>query len=140
MDMHDMPFAPRSFDSMICMGNTLGIGQSPDTLPGFLARLRAMVRSGGVLVAAVVDALATEDPSHVAYHERNRAMGRPQGLVRTRLRYRGQVSEWWDLWMPSNEELSAAAEEAGWRVQEMDGEGRERVVTLMNEEAEGKDA
>jgi SAM-dependent methyltransferase len=131
MDIRDLPFAPGSFDHVVCMGNTLGIGQSPDSFPSFLGQLRGLVGPGGTLVAALVDPLATDDPDHLEYHDRNRALGLPPGMIRTRMAYRGEVSEWWELWMPTSDELRKMAKDAGWSDMRVKGEGADRVVTLI---------
>ena len=130
MDFHHMEFASRSFGAIICMGNTLGIGQSRDSFPVFMGDLRALVKPKGRLVASVIDPLKTEDSVHLAYHERNRAVGRPPGLVRARLRYRGHVSDWWHLYLATEEEFEAAAILGGWVIESMEREGGNMVWAL----------
>ncbi|MFL5613032.1 MAG: class I SAM-dependent methyltransferase [Gemmatimonadaceae bacterium] len=103
-----------SFDAIICMGNTLGINKDPATLPKRLSRLRTFTKSSGRLIAAVRDPLNTTDPEHLSYHRRNRAAGRPVGLTRSRLEYRGELGEWWELWMPTRSEMQEAAGRGGW--------------------------
>jgi SAM-dependent methyltransferase len=119
-----------SFDAIICMGNTLGIGLSPETLPRRLAMLRALSEPAGRLLAVVRDPLSTQDPDHLAYHARNRAAGRPPGLVRTRLQYRDALGEWGELWMPTEPELRLAAGQAGWTVRCVMSEGGSRLYNL----------
>ena len=120
----------RSFDAIICMGNTIGIDQSPDTLPGRLAALRGLCRPAGRLLAMIRDPLNTDDPEHLAYHDRNRAMGRPPGFVRSRLRYRGELGKWWELWMPTQAELEVAGQQSGWAVKCAFAEGALRLYEL----------
>src|SRR5688500_15830233 len=104
------------FDALICMGNTFGIGSSPEHLPGRLARMGRVLSPGGGLLAALIDPLATDAPHHLRYHERNRAVGRPPGLTRARLEYRGELGDWWNLWMPTESELLASLSRAAWKV------------------------
>ena len=127
-----LPSDLRSFDAIICMGNTLGIGQRPETLPRRLEALRALCRPAGRLLAMIRDPLSTDDPEHLAYHVRNRAMGRPAGLVRSRIRYRGELGEWWELWMPTQSELQVAAEQSGWNVQLWASENALRLFDLTS--------
>jgi SAM-dependent methyltransferase len=122
-----------SFDAIICMGNTFGIGQAPDTLPRRLERLRAVLRPNGKVVLTMIDPLATDDPDHLAYHARNRAAGRPPGLARARLEYRGALGDWWELWMPTEPELHAAAWAARWTVSRVVPEGNSRLYELVPE-------
>jgi SAM-dependent methyltransferase len=112
-----------TFDAIICMGNTFGIGASPDTLPQRLLRLRSVLAPNGKVVLALIHPLATTDPAHLSYHERNRAAGRPAGLTRARIEYRGDVGDWWDLWMPTPEELTAAATAGGFDVTQAEPTG-----------------
>lgn len=112
-----------TFDAIVCMGNTLGAQASPETMPQRLRRLASVLVPGGVLVASVIDPLTTSDPGHLAYHASNRRAGRAQGLTRLRMEYRGETSDWWELWMPTGPELEAAAEAAGWTVTRAEPEG-----------------
>jgi SAM-dependent methyltransferase len=126
-DIDHLPSDVGALDAVICMGNTLGIGQDPRTLHERLRQLRARVAPGGRLLAALRDPLDTRDPDHLRYHARNRALGRPVGLTRARLRYRGDVGEWWELWMPTEPELATAAAAAGWNLTCLRAEGGSRL-------------
>ena len=126
-DIDDLPADLEPFNTIICMGNTLGIGQDPVRLPERLRRLRTSLEPGGYLLATIRDPLSTEDPDHLRYHARNRAEGRPAGLTRARLKYRGEVGAWWELWMPTEPELELAARDAGWTVRCIDVEGGNRL-------------
>jgi hypothetical protein len=112
------------------MGNTFGIGTTPAGLPGRLDRMRRVLAPHGRLLLAMLDPLNTTDPAHLAYHARNRAAGRPPGLTRVRLEYRGEMGDWWDLWMPTDAELREAARAAGWEVQLTIPEGSTRLYDL----------
>jgi SAM-dependent methyltransferase len=129
-EMDQLPSELAPFDAIICMGNTLGIGQTPEALPRRLAMLRKSTVPGGRLLAALRDPLDTDDPEHLAYHARNRAAGRPPGLTRSRLRYRGELGDWWELWMPTRSELEEAAHRGGWAVSCLHSEGSARLYEL----------
>jgi len=118
------------FDAIICMGNTFGIGSSPDHLPRRLDRMRRALSPNGRLLAALIDPLATDAPHHLCYHERNRGLGRPPGFTRARPEYRGELGEWWNLWMPTESELRAALATAGWEVRQATPAGSSRLWDL----------
>lgn len=118
------------FDAIVCMGNTFGIGSSPDHLPQRLERMRRALSPNGRLLAALIDPLATDAPHHLRYHERNRALGRPPGLTRARLEYRGELGEWWNLWMPTESEMGAALAKADWEVRQGTPAGPSRLWDL----------
>ncbi|MEM7416973.1 MAG: methyltransferase domain-containing protein [Gemmatimonadota bacterium] len=122
------------FDAIVCMGNTIGIGQDPSTLPTLLRGLRGRVRLSGCLILGMLDPLMTDVPNRLEYHERNRARGLPPALVRAHLEYRGVASEEWTLWLPTESELRDALEAAGWRVDRLDREGAKLLWTLMPSE------
>ena len=118
------------FDAVICMGNTFGIDAAPDTLPHRLTRVRSILAPNGTLVLALLDPLATTDPAHLGYHERNRAADRSPGMVTARIHYRGSVSDWWTLWMPTPDELRAAASLAEFDVERATPAGNSVVYEL----------
>jgi SAM-dependent methyltransferase len=128
--MDDVDASLGGFDAIVCMGNTFGIDQTPHGLPDRLGRMRRALAPGGRLVLALLDPLATDDVEHLRYHERNRAAGRPPGLVRSRLEYRGAAGEWWDLWMPTEQELHNVTAATGWRVARVIPEGSSRLYEL----------
>jgi SAM-dependent methyltransferase len=131
-DIDALPPNLGPFDGIICMGNTLGIGQNLDTLPHRLTTLRSLIMPAGRLLAAIRDPLSTTDPDHLAYHARNRALGRPPGLVRSRLSYRGEMGPWWELWMPTESELGEAARAAGWVTRCRNSAGSNRLYELVS--------
>lgn len=129
-DIDDLDGRSGPFDAVICMGNTIGIGQKPETLHQRLERIAAVIRPDGCLLAVVRDPLSTRDPDHLAYHERNRKAGRPVGLTRSRLEYRGDVGDWWDLWMPTQQELERAATLSHWAVSCLSADGAVRLYSF----------
>jgi SAM-dependent methyltransferase len=129
--MDDVDAALGCFDAIVCMGNTFGIDQTPERLPDRLERMRRILSPGGRLVLALLDPLATDDVEHLRYHDRNRAAGRPPGLVRSRLEYRDATGEWWDLWLPTEQELRDVAAAAEWRVGRVIPTGSSRLYELQ---------
>ena len=129
-DIDDLPRELGRFDAIICMGNTLGIGMAPDRLPQRLTKLRTLSEPTGRILAVMRDPLDTRDPDHLQYHARNRAAGRPAGLTRARLGYRGDLGDWWELWMPTEPELRVAAADAGWSLRLVNSAGSNRLWEL----------
>lgn len=116
MDLQSLEFPEASFESVIVMGNTFGVHQDEESLPGFMAKLRRVTRKGGTLLTTTIDPLDTEEQEHLEYHENNRRAGRPPGLVTIRLSYRETLSEWFRLWLTTRPEVEAIATRAGWRL------------------------
>jgi len=74
------------FDSVLMLGNDLGLLGSPERAPGTLAALGAVLRPGGVIVGGCIDPYQADKPVHLGYHERNRRAGRMPGQVTIRVR------------------------------------------------------
>lgn len=130
MDLRELDLDRESFASIVVMGNTFGVHQTPETLGPHLARLRWLVRDGGTLLTASIDPLDTDDPSHLLYHERNRERGRPPGLLSVRVSYREEQTEWFDLWLTTRAEVEDVAATAGWELAHEASEGPWRVRRL----------
>jgi SAM-dependent methyltransferase len=114
IDIRTVTIEPGVFGSIIVMGNTLGAHQTPETLPGLLRMLRIGVRPGGHLLFTMIDPLDTTDAGHLEYQRHNRARGRPPGLIRMRVRYKGMTEEWMNLWMLTEDEVAGVTSKAGW--------------------------
>jgi SAM-dependent methyltransferase len=100
-------------DSMVMYGNNFGLFASPAKARRLLRRLRPFVDR---IVAASNDPYGTDDPAHVAYHERNRARGRMSGQLRLRVRYRNLIDPWFEYLIVSPAEMAGIVEGTGWRI------------------------
>lgn len=83
-----------------------------------------------VELVAMIDPLHTMDPEHLGYHDHNRAKGRPPRLVRARIEYRDESEEWWDLWMPTQDEMVRVTAGGGWRIDSVVPAGASRLYDL----------
>ena len=104
------------FDALILMGNNLGLLQSLAKARGMFDAMRELLRPGGVVVGTLRDPYQTNDPDHIAYHESNRAAGRPPGQVRLRFRHRRLATEWFNLLFLSPDELAELSARSGWEI------------------------
>ncbi len=100
------------FDTFLMMGHNLGL-LAPDPVRS-LERLAAMASSGAVIVGTTVDPYATDDPTHIEYHDANRSRGRLPGHVVLRVRTKWTIGPWFDYLLSSFDELSEVARKAGW--------------------------
>jgi SAM-dependent methyltransferase len=101
------------FDAVVMYGNNFGLFGSRAKAQRMLRRLHELADR---IVATSTDVYATDDPVHLAYHERNRRRGRMAGHLRLRVRHRNLATDWFDYLLVSPEEMRALAEEAGWRI------------------------
>ena len=113
------PFAVASFDTFLLLGNNLGLAGDVEGTVAMLRQLRRLAQPGAVVIASCRNPMATDNPVHLAYHERNRARGRPIGQVTIRVEYAGQFGPWFDLLLATAEEVSMLVGQAGWRVEQI---------------------
>jgi SAM-dependent methyltransferase len=108
-----------AFDSVLLLGNNLGLLGSPAAAATFLAALDELIRPGGVIVGTCLDAYQTDKPVHLDYHDRNRGRGRMAGQLTIRARYQRLATDWFDWLVMSPAELSDVAGSAGWRIADL---------------------
>lgn len=102
-----------TFDTVLMLGNNLGLAGDAPRMRKFLRDLRPAVRRGGRLVGhSRIPGTWSED--HLPYVRRNIARGRPPGLLTLRVRYKGAVGDWFDLLIQSPEDLARLAQQSGW--------------------------
>ena len=111
---------PSPIDTVLLMGNNLGLLGAPEDAVGFLDAVRRFVAPEGRIIAEGNDAGATDNPEHLRYHQLNRDRGRHPHLARMRVRHARYASEWFDYLMPSPDELVEVLEPTGWSVDELE--------------------
>jgi SAM-dependent methyltransferase len=126
MDAKDLRLPPGSFETVIMMGNNFGIAGGVELTKKMLRDLYRVTIEDGLIIATSRDPLDTDNPRHLAYHERNRQRGRPPGLVTIRLEFRGEIGPWFDLLLATPEEMAEIAEASGWHMEEVYRDETER--------------
>ena len=118
MDALNLDFPENSFDTagLFCNGLGLcGLEGSRKMLKG----LSKVVIPNGLLLASSRDVKITTNPIHFDYHQRNRDLGNPIGLIRLRLNFKDQVGDWFDLYMLEPDEVEGFIEGTGWSLERM---------------------
>ena len=104
------------FDTIVMLGNNFGLFASRAKARRLLRRFHALTNDRGRIVAETRDIYGTDDPAHLAYHERNRRRGRMAGQIRLRGRYHLLKTPWFDYLMVSPDELEDLLEGTGWQL------------------------
>lgn len=112
--------AAGAYERFLLAGNNLGLLSSAEAAPGFLAALASMAAPGAIVVAQGSDPYTTDDPAHLAYHERNRSRGRMAGQLRLRVRHRAFATDWFDYLLLTPDELAELVRDTYWTVSEVD--------------------
>jgi SAM-dependent methyltransferase len=111
-------------DTVVMFGNNFGLFGSPAKAGRMLRRLHRLTSEDARIVAESRGVYDTEDPDHLAYHERNRRRGRMAGQLRLRVRYRSAVTPWFDYLIVSPDEMRELVAGTGWQVARLiPGEG-----------------
>jgi SAM-dependent methyltransferase len=106
-----------SFDTFLLMGNNLGLLGGADQAHRFLQSLAAMARPDAIILGQGVDPYQVKNDLHLAYHARNRALGRMGGQIRLRVRHRDLAGEWFDYLFAAVDELRSLLEGTAWRLE-----------------------
>ena len=120
------------FDSIVMMGNNFGLFGSLERARWLLRRFYRMTTARGRIVAETGAPFGrADDPIHLAYEERNRALGRMSGQRRGRIRYRNLKGPWFDYLYVSRDEMREIVDGTGWVVREfIDSEGGNYVGVI----------
>ncbi|MBO0702897.1 MAG: class I SAM-dependent methyltransferase [Candidatus Dormibacteraeota bacterium] len=122
-----------TFQTVVMFGSNFGLLRSRDAAPRLLRRLHRVTAEDGRILAGSTDVYTTDDPVHLAYHERNRARGRMPGQVRLRIRHLQYSTPWFDYLHVSRAEMAELAPAGGWRLERTIGNGPYYVGVLVKE-------
>lgn len=121
MDARRLDFPDDHFDTAMMFGNNLGVAGGIRETRGMLEGLYRVINDDGIIIASTRDVLKTDNPAHLAYHEMNKDRGRPPGLVKIRVGFRGEYDDWFELLMVGEEELVEVLEPTGWEISKIYG-------------------
>lgn len=109
-------FKPRSFDTVIMMGNNFGLFGGFKKAKRLLGQLHAITAAEGQIIAEAADPYQTNEKLHLAYQRRNRAQGRMSGQLRIRIRHQNVVGAWFDYLLVSQKEMKEILSGTGWEL------------------------
>ena len=109
-------FKPRSFDTVIMMGNNFGLFGGFKKARRLLRQMHTITAAEGQIIAEAVDPYKTNEKLHLAYQRSNRAQGRMSGQLRIRIRHQNIVGAWFDYLLVSQEEMKCILSGTGWEL------------------------
>jgi SAM-dependent methyltransferase len=119
------------FDTIVLFGNNFGLMGSRRRAPWLLRRFRSVSKEGARILAESVNPYTTENPDHLAYHERNRRRGRMPGQLRIRIRHGHYRTPWFDYLLASPEEMAELADGTGWELARVIDENEHVYVGVL---------
>ncbi len=119
------------FDTIVMLGNNVGLMGSRRRAPWLLRRFRSIANDGARILAESVNPYTTDKSEHLAFHERNRRRGRMGGQLRIRIRHGSYSTPWFDYLLVSPEEMAELAEGTGWELRRVIDEGEHVYVGVL---------
>lgn len=105
------------FGTIVMFGNNFGLFGNPKRAKWLLRRFYGMTTENGRILTTTRNVHDTDNPDHLAFHERNRQQGRMAGQIRIRVRYKRLIGPWFDYLMVSPEEMEALVAGTGWQIE-----------------------
>ncbi|MFB0551490.1 MAG: class I SAM-dependent methyltransferase [Nitrososphaeria archaeon] len=112
-----LDFPPKSFDTVLLMGNNFGIAGNVEDTKKLLNSLSEFTTRSARVITTCRNPLQTNKPEHLVYHDLNRRRGRPIGQITIRTEYKGELNDWFDLLMVEPEVMAEICAEAHWGVE-----------------------
>ena len=131
MDVRRLEFPEALFDTIVMFGNNFGIAGGVEETRRVLRALHRVTTGDGLIIAACRDPMKTDNPAHLAYHELNRSRGRPPGLVKIRIGFRGEFDDWFDLLLVGEEEMREVIAPTGWKIKTTYTDGANYCAVLI---------
>ncbi|MFX1477448.1 MAG: class I SAM-dependent methyltransferase [Promethearchaeota archaeon] len=100
-----------NFDTILLMGRAIGFVGDLTGLKLFLTHSKWLLNPEGIILLDSVDVRITEIPEHLAYHERNRKLGRYLGEIDLQMEYNGIFGEKFKLLHIDPQTLIKSAQE-----------------------------
>ncbi len=118
MDVHCtdiFEFQGGRFDTLLMMGNGIGVVETIAGLDRFLAYIHGLLSEDGQVLLDSLDVRITNNPSDLAYHQANRQAGRYIGEIRIRFEFQGKKGPYCGWLHVDAETLKNHAKLAGWQ-------------------------
>lgn len=127
-------FKPKSFDTIIMLGNNFGLFGSFKKAKILLKKLYKITTPDALIIAESSDPYDTKDPSHLSYHIFNKKRGRMPGQLCIRVRFKTHVGDWFDYLLVSKNEMKEILKGTGWKVKKFIDSGSFTYCAIIEKE------
>jgi SAM-dependent methyltransferase len=124
-----------TFETVLLLGNNLGLLESADRAPQILDRLASLVPPGGRVIGSSSVLNTQTCPEHLAYRARNLQRGLTPGQLHIRIRWHSVTTEWFDYLSPSPDELLGLINDSQWKLSDSVSGRFDYAVTLGRQAA-----
>jgi SAM-dependent methyltransferase len=131
MSIERLDFKPKSFDTILMMGNNFGLFGNRNKAKRLLRKFYKMTSEDALIVASSRDPYKTDNPAHLQYHRMNKRKGRMSGQVKIRIRYEKYKGRWFDYLMVSKEEMTQILSNTGWKTREFLDTGDPYYIAIL---------
>jgi len=110
-------FNQGKFDTLLMMLHGIGMVGTLAGLRHFLNHAHTLIAPGGIVVFDSLDVRCTDDPAHLAYHERNRNENRFIGEIRFQIEYKGKRGPLFSWLQADPDTLKEVSVVEGWNTE-----------------------
>jgi len=117
MDIFKSKFRPRYFDTILLLGNNIGIGGTLNGAKKLLEICRGLASDDGILILTTADVKKMKEKAHKEYYcNRNERLGKYIGTAKFRIEYKNFIGDWFN-WIHLEEPvLRRLASKSGWKI------------------------
>lgn len=131
MSLNTLNFPPDSFDTVLLLGQNLGLGDT-EGVRSYLTKLYEITSPSGIIIGETRDPYATDKPEHIEFQRRNVERGIPAGLVKVRIGFKDRVGEWFNLYLMNRDELVEVIEPTGWKLSKMYSSDHGMYIVILD--------
>jgi len=124
-------FQPKSFDTILMLGNNFGLLQSSHKAKKLLKKIYHLTSDEAIIIAESNNPYLTANPAHLSYHRLNRRRKRLPGQLKIRVRFEKYVGQWFDHLMVSSDEMEKIIQDTGWKIKKIISSKKSAYIAII---------
>lgn len=113
-DVNKLDFNEDVFDTILLMGNNLGLAGTVEKTLDLFERLAKMTKEDARIIGTTRDVFASNKEIHKKYQEKNIKTGKAAGQLKLRLAYKDEKGEWLDYLLFDRKQLYDLLNQTQW--------------------------
>lgn len=119
MDIDNPVFRNNVFDSILIVGDIIGLGQNLVNIKNRLIKLAEITSDDAMLLFDSQDPTYVDEHIHKSYYKNNQIKDSDASRIKFRVKYNGIVDDWMNIIFLSPEELDSIVEDTPWKLTEI---------------------